>query len=200
MRFLVTLLVVFFLSLPAFAKSSGIVSSSVGISIVKPAGWRLVSEDQYTENIRAVSGVPAEFTEWGTAFINIPAIRVAEHAEPYSGLNSTINVGAYALNRLHDTRAEDDLVAMAEALAEVFSDFVITEPVGTVRLGKHSWAHVSVQYTQSMKDSRKFSAVSELWTTHKNGYRYVISAGYPAHSPSKTIAAIRKSVTSLKIR
>jgi hypothetical protein len=101
----------------------------------------------------------------------LPLLAFTKYAEPYAGLNPSVQVTV----RSGLAGAPTDLLAGAVAtLRRAFADFRIVSPIHAVQVGGWPAAHMRATYTLSNASGQRFSVLSRMWVVPRGRLMFLI--------------------------
>lgn len=174
-------------------------NATAGIKITKPDGWRFVGLDDVQKNREKTNLEDKNVEEGIKKRTNAPLIVMTKYAEPFDGLNPSVQILIRPLGNLIGKSSADILQMILPALQKSFKDMKIKEEVHETVVGGLKGAGVIFEYVLKTTDGKEFAAQSRMYTVTRNSFMIQVGIGLP-NNPSKEIEKeISNILTSLTI-
>lgn len=171
---------------------------TVGFSVAKPAGWVYLSAQQNLDNLKRARMGTEEFQKQIVQQASAPLVVMAQHPEPYDGLNASFKANIKPFGALPTRDPQKLLQMLLPTLQQQMPDSRVTVPVHTVTVGGRAAAHVAIEYTLRNAEGGEFATASELWIVPVDDYFYMLGAGY-SQGDAATKAQIDRVVGSVDL-
>jgi hypothetical protein len=144
---------------------------AAGISLQRPAGWHDATLAQIQANRERVRLSDPELQKALETRSAMPVFAFAKYAEPYSGLNPSVQV--MLRPRLSGTPTH--LLSTAiEQMRRAFPDFRPIVPVQAAKVGAWPGAHVMGTYTLKSEAGERFRVLTRLWLVPRDKMMFLI--------------------------
>lgn len=174
------------------------VNPTLGFSVAKPAGWVYLSAQQNLENLKRARMSSDEFQKQMVQQASAPLVVMAQHLEPFDGLNASFKANIKPFGALPTRDPQKLLQMLLPTLQQQMPDSRVIVPVHTVTVGGRPAAHVAIEYTLRNAEGGEFATASELWIVPVGDYFYMLGAGY-AQGDAATKAQIEAVVGSVDL-
>lgn len=144
---------------------------AAGIALARPSGWHTATLEQVQRNRERARLSDPELQAALVTRSAMPLIAFMKYAEPYAGLNPSIQVTLRPALAGSPTQL---LSAALEVMRRGFSDFRIVMPVRAVRVEGWPAAHVRATYTLRNRAGESFRVLSRLWLVPRGPLMFLI--------------------------
>ena len=172
---------------------------TLGLSVVRPASWSVITAEENAQNLRSVEMDDRALQELAVRYANAPLVAIAKYKEPYADLNPSFKVNVRQLGGFNANAPEEIMQAALPTMRRMFADLdVVDGPRRTTVAGKPA-AYTRLAYTMRAGGTA-FATVSEIWIVPSGPVYFMIGTGTRADERNGTRAEARAIVDSLTIR
>ena len=172
---------------------------TLGLSVVRPPGWSVITAEENAQNLRSVEMDDRELQELAVRYANAPLVAFSKYKEPYADLNPSFKINVRPLGGFGGHAPEEIMQAALPTMRRLFNDMVVAEgPKRTTVAGKPA-AYTRLAYTMRAGDLA-FPTVSEIWIVPSGPVYFMIGTGTRADERNGTRAEARAIVDSLTIK
>jgi len=145
-----------------------------GLSIVMPSGWVALNHGEVSENQNTVQLMDKDIQvmfnsdQFQTLFI------IAQHHEPYEGLNPSIKVVYRALGEFNKSSPTEILRLGSAILRLAVEDYDLKEPASPTTISGFNAAHLRVNYTIADKKEKTHNVDSSFYVIPRGDYMFVV--------------------------
>jgi hypothetical protein len=183
----------------ASADSNRFESPTAGIAFLKPESWLFASMQSTLENREKVRLDDEELDRQMKAQANPPLAVVLKHPEPYPDVNATFQVGLRPLGTLEGKSAKELVEVVLPAMAKMYADFKIVEPVAETEVGGLPAARASIHYTLKTTDGGAYPTWSDLVVVPRGKFMFFIGMGRKQGDRAAT-ADLEQMLKSIEIQ
>lgn len=173
--FVITLVLAAFLPVglaPAVGAQERVSSATAGISLVRPAGWHVMTMPQVMSN-RSEVRVPDAELQAGLQRATAPLFVFSKYPEPFPRLNPTVQVVLRPRPASLPTSATALLRIATETLRKAFPDFAFVEPIRDTRVSGLPAAYMKATYTLRTSD-QAHRVLSRTWLVPRGSFMFLI--------------------------
>lgn len=174
-------------------------SATAGFAITKPEGWKFVTAQQHTQNLKSTKVNDADLQAAIVAGGGTPLVVVAKYPEPYPALNPNVTVYVRALGDLKGQPATKILGTVLQIFRSGLNDFQINQsPVATDFSGLKG-AYMRATYTLQTQQGDMFPVISDMWLVPRGKFFFIIGMGVPWKNDPALQSEIVSILNSIKI-
>lgn len=174
------------------------VNDTVGFRVTKPASWQFLTAQQNLENLKRTEFGSDEFKQTVVKYSTVPLVIMAQHAEPYDGLNASFKANIKPFGSLPVRTGKAVLELIVPSILQQFADGKIAMPPTDVMVAGRPGAQVVIEYTLRASEGGEFPTTSEIWIVPIGDYFYLLGAGY-AQGDDATHTEIEAIVSSIEL-
>ena len=175
-------------------------NETAGIAVVRPAGWHTTSLDTVQANRNRVRLADAELQRLIQTRATAPLFVFSKHAEPYPGLNPSIQITLRPSGSLAG-RPPTELLRMAlGTMRRALPDFQEVTPIGSARVSGLPAAHVRGKYTLHSKSGESYPVVTRIWLVSRGAFMFLIGMSAPPDGPDASEEEFRQALASIEIQ
>ncbi|QSX78941.1 hypothetical protein [Agrilutibacter solisilvae] len=173
------------------------VNNTVGLQLTKPDGWHYLSAAQNLENLKRTDFGSAEFKQNLVKYTTAPLVVLAQHEEPYDGLNASFKVNLKPFGAMpRDGKAI--LQAILPSFRQQFANLEVVTPPTDATVAARPAGHLVINYTLRSAEGGEFPTTSEMWIVPAGDYFFMIGAGY-TQGDAATRAQIQDALESIQL-
>jgi hypothetical protein len=145
--------------------------AAAGIALDRPAGWHTATLAQVQENRQRVRLSDEELQRGLVTRSAMPVMAFMKYAEPFPGLNPTIQVTLRPAVAGVPTRV---LSLALETLRRAFTDFRLVSAVEAVEIDGWRGAHARATYTLQNQAGQSFDVMTRFWLVPRGPLMFLI--------------------------
>ena len=150
---------------------------ALGLRLTKPAGWRFMTAEENTENLKRIEFSSEEFKKKVVAYTQ-PLVMVTQYPQDHVGVNPAVKLSIKSFVGLPDPTAEGVLKLGAEGMTQQFPDVQIST-VTQVRVAGRSARRMTVDFSTRATDGGGHAVSSVIWIVPDGDFYLMVGASYP---------------------
>lgn len=171
---------------------------TLGLTVVRPAGWWTITTEENVANIRGVEMDDRQLQELAARYATAPIVAFSKYKEPYEDLNPSFKINVRSIGGFAGHAPDEILLAAVPTLRRMFGDLTMENaPTRTTVAGKPA-AYTRFAYTLRA-GGKSFPAVSEVWVVPHGPVFFMIGAGTRADERNGSRAEVRKILEAVRI-
>jgi hypothetical protein len=171
---------------------------TLGLSVVRPAGWSTVTAEQNSRNLRSVQMDDRKLQELAARYATVPVVALAKYPEPYDDLNPSFKINVRPIGGFAGHAPEDILLAATPTLQRMFGEVRFEEAPRRTTIDGRSAAYARLSYTLRA-GGKAFPTISEIWVVPSGPVFFMIGTGTRADERNGTRAEARAIVDSIRL-
>jgi hypothetical protein len=175
-------------------------NETAGIAVVRPAGWHTTSLDTVQENRNRVRLADPELQRLIQTRATAPLFVFSKYAEPYPGLNPSIQITLRPSGSLAGQPPTALLRMALGTMRRALPDFQEVTPIANARVSGLAAAHVRGKYTLQSKSGESYRVVTRLWLAPRGAFMFLIGMSGPADGPDASEEEFRQALASVEIQ
>jgi len=174
-------------------------NATAGVSLVRPAGWHTASLQDIQANRERVRLPDRDLQLALAKRATAPLFVFTKHAEPYVGLNPSIQVTLRPLGDLAGSAPVSLLKIAVAQIQKAFPDFEYVTPVRTAQVSALPAAYTKARYTLKNSDGHTFKVLGRLWVVPRGAFMFIIGMSGPQTGPDLSEAEFAEALASIQI-
>lgn len=145
-----------------------------GLSIVMPSGWVLLNHGEVSENLNTISLMDKDIQVMFNSDQFQTLLIIAQHHEPYEGLNASIKVVYRELGEFNKSSPTEILHLGSGILRLAVKDYDLKEPASPTTISGFNAAHLRVNYTIDDSKGETHNVDSSFYVIPRGDYMFVV--------------------------
>lgn len=173
-------------------------NETAGISLIPPPGWQVVSMQQVMDN-RGQLRLPDSQLQAGIQRATAPLFVFAKYAEPFNGINPTVQIVLRPKPASLGTSPAGILQATIRTLQRAFPDYRQIEPVRSATVGGKAAAYMKAAYTLPTTSGRTYPVIARTWLVPRGGFMFLIGMSGTPDGPDGADAEFARVLETIAI-
>ncbi len=170
-----------------------------GFSIEIPSGWVVLNQGEVLENRNTVQLMEKDIQEKVNSEQFQTLVIIAQHHEPYEGLNATIKVVYRKLGEFRQSSPTEILRLATAIIRLAVQDYDLKEPVRSTTISGFNASHLRVNYTIAGNKGKTHDVDSSFYVIPRGDYMFVVRTMNLSADSDKLGPILDDSIKSIKI-
>jgi hypothetical protein len=167
--------------------------------LIRPAGWHTASLQDVQATRERVRLSDRDLQVALAKYATAPLFVFTKHAEPYPGLNPSIQITLRPLGDLAGSAPVPLLKIAIVQIQKAFPDFEYVTPVRSAQVSALPAAYAKARYTLKTSDGQAFKVLGRLWVVPRGAFMFIIGMSGPQTGPDLSEAEFAEALASLQI-
>ena len=175
-------------------------NTTAGIALTRPAGWQTTSLQTVQENRGRVRLADPELQQAIQTQATAPLFVFSKHAEPYPGLNPSIQITVRSYGNTAGMAPTALLKGAVTTLQRAMPDFTFVKPIHATRVNGWPAAHFRATYILKTTHGDSHPVLSRMWLVPRGRVIFLIGMSGPPDGPDASEAEFMQTLASIEIQ